>query len=487
MPLLELLIYLIVIWAIVYYILIKKAKKYFVPYGPALLIKTQAGVNTIDKVSKNKFWDYFVSFFYYAMPILGILTVILLIWEAVLVLSIPKSSAIPLSYALALPVINPAIPIGFGTVGLIVAVALHEASHGIAARRFNIPIRSTGMLWFIIPIGAFVEPDEDVMKERDSKTRGKIFAAGPGMNVTLAVIFLILGMVVAYSMTPVPGAPVQSSLSPSILPGDIIEKVGNVSIDNVNSISSLSFTPGKNVSVLIERNGNLLHKSIVYGLYITGLISGYPAQEAGIKAGSVLVSINQNSITNLTSLENVLSGYRAGENVVLTTYYAGTIHKFNITLASEYSYLLSAGETSPDISKSYPFIGIEVSMLGLTLFDQYSYIELLRNPFSSGLLGFFVYLGLPFHFELPLPSQLQSVFTVNPVIMNMEYLFYWLFWLNFALGLTNILPLVPLDGGYVLLNMPALQKNPRIRNAIVAIISLSVLFLILWQLIIPRI
>jgi len=485
--LIDLLIYLIIAWIIIYYILVKKVKKYFAPYGPALLIKTQAGVKTIDKVSRTKFWDYFVTFFYYSMPIFGILTVILLIWEAFIILSIPKSAAPPLSYALALPGINPVIPVGFGIVGLIIAVALHEAAHGIAARRFNIPVRSTGLLWFIIPIGAFVEPDENVMRERDSKTRGKIFAAGPGMNVTLAVIFLILAIVLAYSFTPVSGAPVQSSLSPSILPGDIIEKIGNINIKNVSTFSLLSFTPGTNVSVLLNRNGNLISENVTYGVYITGIVVGYPAQEAGIKIGSIILSVNGKEITNITNFENILSGYQAGQTIFVKTLYKNSIHSYNVTLASKYSYLISAGDNAPGIPKTYPFMGIDVSLMGLSLFDQYSYINLLRDPFSSGPLGFFVYLGLPFHYELPLPATLQSSFNANIIVLNMEYLFYWLFWLNFALGLTNILPLVPLDGGYVLLNMPALQKNQKLRNVIVAVIGLSVLFLILWQLIIPRI
>ena len=45
-----------------------------------------------------------------------------------------------------------------------------------------------------------------------------------------------------------------------------------------------------------------------------------------------------------------------------------------------------------------------------------------------------------------------------------------------ALGLMNLLPIVPLDGGYVLLNTPLLQKNRKARDAIVTAVSLFVLF-----------
>jgi membrane-associated protease RseP (regulator of RpoE activity) len=478
---------LIVAWIGVFYLAITKLKGYVAPYGPALLIKTQAGVKTIERVSKYKFWDYFISFFYYAMPFLAVATVILLIYEAFLVLSIPKSSAPSLSYVLALPGINPAIPVGFGIVGLIVAVALHEASHGIAARRFGIPVRSTGLLWLIIPIGAFVEPDEEESKKADPRVRGKIFAAGPGMNITLTVIFLVLSILVAYSFSPVAGAPVQTSMTSTFQPGDVIQSVDGISISNVTALSDLSLTPGNYVNVSLLRNGHHITESTMYGIYISSVIKNYPAYDAGITPGSVIISVGNHTIYNYTAFESAIASYKAGQTATVEAFNGTSFNLYNITFASRYSYLIASGISNPGISKDYPFMGVDVLMLGLGLFDQYSYLSLLQNPASGGPLGFFEYIGLPFHFELPLPSALLSSIYSNPITLNAEYLFYWLFWLNFALGLTNLLPIVPLDGGYVFLNTPSLQKNKKARDAIVTAVSLLVLFLILWQFIIPRI
>ncbi|MCL5874293.1 MAG: site-2 protease family protein [Candidatus Thermoplasmatota archaeon] len=480
---------LIVAWIAVFYVAITRFKSHFAPYGPALLIKTQVGVRTIERVSKHKFWDHFVSFFYYAMPFLATGGVALLIWEAVLVLSIPKGAAPSLSYYLALPGINPALPITWGIIGLIIAVALHEAAHGIAARRFGIPVRSTGLLWLIIPIGAFVEPDEEEMKKVEPKTRAKVFAAGPGMNITLTVIFLVLAILMAYSFAPVPGSPVQSSLSttPEFQPGDILQSVGGVSVTNDSVLTNLSFTPGSQVNVTLLRSGHLITESVVYGIYVTDVLKNYPAYDAGITPGSVIVSMGNHTITNYTAFTKAESSYVAGQTVAVETFNGTSYNSYNVTLASRYSYLLSSGVSNPGISKDYPFMGVDVSVFGLILFDQYSYLSILKNPTSGGALGFFEYLGLPFHSEFPLPASLQLSINSNPVSLNLEYLFYWLFWLNFALGLMNLLPIVPLDGGYVFLNTPLLQKNKKARDAIVAAVSLFVLFLILWEVIIPHI
>ena len=480
---------LIVAWMAVFYVAITKFKSHFAAYGPALLIKTQVGVRTIERVSKFKFWDYFISFFYYAMPVLAAGGVILLIWEAILVLSIPRGSAPSLSYYLALPGINPALPITWGIIGLIVAVALHEASHGIAARRFGVPVRSTGLLWLIIPIGAFVEPDEEETKKVEPKVRAKIFAAGPGMNITLTAIFLILAILMAYSFAPVPGAPVESSLSitPAFQTGDILQSVGGIPISNDAALNNLSLPPGSVVNVTLLRDNHLVTERVVYGLYVTDVLKNYPAYEAGITPGSVIISLGNHEITNYTVFNNTESSYKAGQTVPVETFNGTSYNYYNVTFVSRYSYLQSSGVSNPGISKEYPFMGVEVSVFGLILFDQYSYLSILRDPASGGPLGFFEYLGLPFHSEFPLPSSIQLSITSNPVSLNLEYLFYWLFWLNFALGLMNLLPIVPLDGGYVFLNMPLLQKNRKARDALVAAVSLFVLFLILWEVIIPHI
>ncbi|MEM0127584.1 MAG: site-2 protease family protein [Thermoplasmatales archaeon] len=478
---------LIVAWIFVYYIAITVLRNNVSPYGPALLIKTQAGIKIIERVSKWKFWDYFISFFYYAMPVLSAATVVLLIYEAVLVFSIPRSAAIPLSYALALPGINPTIPIGYGIISLVVAIALHEGAHGVAARRHNIKVRSTGLLWLIIPVGAFVEPDEEETKKVEPKVRGKIFAAGPGMNIVLAVIFIVLAIGIASTFTAVQGAPVQSSATSMFHPGDIIEKVNGISIHNPSEIPNLALTPGTYVNVTLLRSGHALNERVIYGLYIVGVLSGYPAAEAGIKSGDVITAIGNDSISNETVLQTVLSNYKAGDVATIKIFNGSAFNNYNITFASDYNYLKSQGVSNPGVPKDYPFIGIQVAMFGVTLFDQYSYLSLLKDPLYGGALGFFEYVGLPFHFLLPLPSYLLPTIITNPVTLNLEYLFYWLFWLNFALGLTNILPLVPLDGGYVLMNTPALQKSKRTRDAIVAAVSLIVLFLLLWEIIFPRI
>jgi membrane-associated protease RseP (regulator of RpoE activity) len=75
---------------------------------------------------------------------------------------------------------------------------------------------------------------------------------------------------------------------------------------------------------------------------------------------------------------------------------------------------------------------------------------------------------------------------------------YWLMWLNLMLGMTNALPAVPLDGGYIFRDgihaimatfrsgMAVEQREKVARNVSYAFAFL-ILTLIVWQLIGPRV
>src|SRR2546428_795158 len=148
------------------------------PAGPFLMWKTVRGRNLIDRLARPKrFWRIFgdVAILLVALTMVG--TTVLLAWEATLVQSAAiRGNPPPPETLLGLPGINPIIPVGYGILGLAVAIILHEFSHGILSRVANIKIRSLGLIFLIFPIGAFVEPDEDELRALSRRERARLYA-----------------------------------------------------------------------------------------------------------------------------------------------------------------------------------------------------------------------------------------------------------------------------------------------------------------------
>ena len=115
-----------------------------------------------------------------------IATAFLLVWEATLVTSAAVRANPPSpDLLLGIPGVNPLIPVGYGIFGLAVAIVLHEFCHGILARAADVKVQSVGAIFLVVPIGAFVEPDEGEMRALPLRKRARLYAAGPATNLLL--------------------------------------------------------------------------------------------------------------------------------------------------------------------------------------------------------------------------------------------------------------------------------------------------------------
>jgi membrane-associated protease RseP (regulator of RpoE activity) len=77
-------------------------------------------------------------------------------------------------------------------VAIMIAAALHELAHGIAARAEKVRIKSTGLLFFFVFFGAFVEPDEKDVKNASARKQMRIYSSGAFFNLLLVIILLPL-------------------------------------------------------------------------------------------------------------------------------------------------------------------------------------------------------------------------------------------------------------------------------------------------------
>lgn len=95
------------------------------------------------------------------------------------------------------------IPLFAGIISLATILIVHEFSHGLLAREAKVKLKSLGLLVFgIIPVGAFVEPDEKQISKLNKLKQTKIFSAGISANFVTMLVFFALTLVFMYLFMP---------------------------------------------------------------------------------------------------------------------------------------------------------------------------------------------------------------------------------------------------------------------------------------------
>jgi membrane-associated protease RseP (regulator of RpoE activity) len=176
---------------------------------------------------------------------------------------------------LLLPGINPMLPIVYGWIAIVVAIVIHEGAHGIIARNVGLNVKSSGLLFFfVIPIGAFVDVDEEQIKKAKTRPSLKVMAGGVGANIVLGAVCLAALLLIVGSLAPV-----------------------------------------------------------VDGVYVNSVTEGMPSQTAGLMPKDVIVSIDNMPISSITQLREVLDSKAAGDTINVTVARGDTWqHQYSTTV-----------------------------------------------------------------------------------------------------------------------------------------------------------
>ena len=405
-------------------------------FGPALMIKTQRGRAAIDRWSRfRRFWTA-ASDLGIALAAIAMVTIIvLLILDAIISLRIPASEAPSVQEAVGLPGINPIIPIGYGILALVVGIVLHELAHGVVARSQGIGVKSLGILVFVVPVGAFVEQDDADMNAASRRRRDRVAAAGVLANFAIALVFFVA----------------------------------------LSAVISTSVAPNAN------------------GVGISFVQSGSPAANASLAPGDIITSINGTATTSANLFESSLAATTPHETVVVT-YYSSTSHT-----SQSVSVVLAPSPTVKDRG----FLGVAVAFL-----TPKELTQTLTSPLSSPngpFVGAVDWLVLPLAGLEPMSGTPTTYFHLTGVFAGTDpntfwigaNVLYWIAWMSLLLGLSNALPMIPLDGGLLFRDFAASiaarfkkgWSEARLdefgaRAAIVS--TLLVLLLLAWQFIVPR-
>jgi membrane-associated protease RseP (regulator of RpoE activity) len=205
---------------------------------------------------------------------------------------------------LVIPGVNEFLPLSVApeiVAGLLIGLVVHEGGHGLLCRVGNIDIESMGLVTLaFIPIGAFVEPDEESQRDANRGARARMFAAGVTNNyvVTIVAFALLLGPVVG-SVGVASGAAIGGVLPGSaaddagIEGGDRIVMAGGQEVENGTELDAyLANSTESEVTVTL---GDGTETTVERSLLVTRLAPGSPFDRegaAGLDVNRTVTAVN---------------------------------------------------------------------------------------------------------------------------------------------------------------------------------------------------
>ncbi|MCX6711577.1 MAG: site-2 protease family protein [Candidatus Woesearchaeota archaeon] len=371
------LIFIILFYGLIFLYFITHRKDFEVQSKIFALYRTKLGLKLMDSISRFK--PRFLKVVGYIAVFTGFSGMIVMLYFLFkgAIDMIIKPGGIP-TIAPVLPGVHipglPTLSFWHWIIAIFIVAAVHEFSHGVIARLYNIKITSSGFAFLGPILGAFVEPDEKSLKKKNNKAQLSVFSAGPFANVILGLLFLL--------------------------------------------IFSFVFTPIQNY--VFEPNGIIVNQ----------VESNYPASSAGIKAPFTIYKINNDTIKDAQGFLNSVKDIKPGQKLTIET----NKGIFNIIT------------TKDPQNATRGFIGISDFALNTQIKDT------VKTKYGD----------------------------ISGVIKWFSLLLFWLVVINLGVGLFNLLPLGPLDGGRMFQVFSGiLFKNKNKANRFFVLISWLGILLIL--------
>lgn len=479
-------------------IIVYRDRKNFTRESIFLLRKTQRGKNLITKIGTSfpRFWKVlgFISVATgFIVSILGLKMLFDNLMTAISTKVASPSLALLIPSPTAQPVLGYgylAVPFWYWIICLALLALVHEGFHGIFSVYEKVRIKSLGFgILAIIPL-AFVEPDEKQLMKKGVWPALRVFSAGSFANFLLAAFSLIVIIWMATTIYVPTG--VDFGMMPPFTPYHAklinvssVQSFGGSQVSSIDEINGTLADFGENDTITVETgNGTyyfvkrLLASQITEGAQTLIVFDDFPAASVGLKG--TIIKVNGDIIKDSNDLTLALEKYGPNSEVKVTTKTGDINREFVLTtkekglhpayVPDSFMMLFTSFEhIVPGSVEFYLTAGESwMALLGQKTVVTWDYIQnrigiwewvkennpalksrateninlweskLIEHP-RPGYLGI---VGVLPHIEL-----VNGLEGLKQPIDFIQGLLFFLFIINLGVGIVNLLPLKPLDGG----------------------------------------
>lgn len=486
----------------------KEPPGWFSISGPSLFLKTEKGKNIIDKIAQSRIWNPLGYIGVTVFTILSLLGFLMVLVSSYVIIKNPstESTINNPKNMLVIPGVNEFLPLSAASAlitSLLIAIVAHELGHAIYCRVNDIEIESMGFFFlFMIPMGAFVKPDEDSQSEANPKGVLQMVCAGVMVNLILTiVVFALLVGPVAGAISPVSGAGVDYTIkdSPadkaSISSGDVIVSIDNNTINNKSEALNVLDSDKKTHKIVTEegKETEITKEAFIYSTYtnisdskiesVNGIESPTKQEvleearssetivvtsnntEYTINTGArvttqeeslTIVSVNDKEVGSSEDLEDLLNEYNNQEVTVefndgTTKNYTvedSSIEELSVVEGVNGTVILDVGIVFYNSEEYAGYLGNEKYSEGVSTLERLGIVVYLPLEALGSSLGFTGFSGPIYDF-----FEYDSIFFLpegfTPVIAS---ILFWSYFINLNLAVFNAIPTFALDGGHMVKN-----------------------------------
>ena len=301
--------------------------------GPFTTVHTVRGRQLLERLAQpRRFWRAWTSIgLGISLVIMVAMFAFLLAQAVAIVRNPPPPSAVtePVNF-LVIPGVNEFLPLSVAPeiiLGLLIGLVVHEGGHGLLCRVEDIEIRSMGVfLLTLIPLGAFVEPDEQTQRDASRGGRARMFAAGVTNNlvvsaVTFALLFgPVIGAIGVAPGVAIAGAyPGTAAETGGIDAGDRIVGIDGAAVaaaEELDRLLAATDTATVQVTYVDGETGEETNAAIDRRVQVVGAAADAPLSTGATDAPITIEQVDATPVRTLGAFEQLVERNRV---VTVTT------------------------------------------------------------------------------------------------------------------------------------------------------------------------